>query len=77
MQQTNNFVPTIVERSARQATRIVSGGNRAIRWHKKNSHRSYRRMMKSHLHEIILGSIDFEEYDDSPGKLKCTGWDIA
>lgn len=76
MQQTNNYVPTIVERSARRATRYICGGSRAMRYYKKEAHRSYRRMMSMHLYSIVRGEIDPEEYNDEPGHCKCTSWDI-
>lgn len=77
MQTTNNYVPTIVERSARRATRIVCSGERSMRWYKKSCHRAYRHMMNQHLHDIANGSVDAEEYNDEPGHCKCTSWDIA
>jgi hypothetical protein len=76
MQTTNNYVPTIVERSARRATRYVCGGDRRMRYYKKASHRSYRRMMNQQLNDIASGYIDPDKYNDEPGHCKCTGWDI-
>ena len=76
MQKTNNYVPTIVERSARRATRYICGGGRAMRYYKKSAHRSYRRMMAIQLHDISRGQIDPEEYNDERGHCRCTGWEI-
>jgi hypothetical protein len=76
MQTTNNYVPTIIERSARRATRRICGGDRALRYFKKSSHRSYRRMMNQQLSDITSGYIDVEDYNDEPGHCKCTSWDI-
>jgi len=77
MQNTNNYVPTIIERSARRATRIVYSGERSMRYYKKACHRSYRRMMNQHLNDITSGYIDAEEYNDETGHCRCTSWDIA
>jgi hypothetical protein len=76
MQTTNNYVPTIVERSARRATRHVCSGDRAMRYYKKFAHRSYRRMIRFHLYSISSGYVDPEEYNDEPGHCRCTSWDI-
>ncbi len=76
MQTTNNYVPTIIERSASKCKRHVCGSARRISYYKKASHRSYRRMMSQQLHGIASGYLDPEEYNDEPGHCKCTGWDI-
>ncbi|MCK9567868.1 hypothetical protein M0R72_02810 [Candidatus Pacearchaeota archaeon] len=76
MQTTNNYVPTIIERGARRATRYVCSGERSMRYYKKSCHRSYRRVIKHRLHEITVGLKDIEEYNDEPGHCKCTSWDI-
>lgn len=76
MQSTNNYVPTIVERSARRATRYVCSGERSMRYYKKSCHRSYRRMMNQQLNDITSGYIDPDDYNDEPGHCKCTSWDI-
>lgn len=76
MQTTNNFVPTIIEYSAHKAKRYVCCGQRTIAYYKKASHRSYRRMMNTHLYLIAKGTIDYDDYDDSPGHCRCTAWDI-
>ncbi len=76
MQSTNNYVPTIVERSARRATRYVCSGGRSMRYYKKSCNRSYRRMMNQQLNEISSGYIDPDDYNDEPGHCKCTSWDI-
>jgi len=76
MQTTNNYVPTIIERGARRATRYVCSGERSMRYYKKACHRSYRRMMNQRLNDIAVGGIDPEDYDDSPGHCRCTSWDI-
>ena len=77
MQITNNYVPTIVERSARRATRIVCSGEKHMRYYKKAAHRAYRHMMNQRLHDITTGKTDSEEYNDDRGHCRCTGWDIA
>jgi hypothetical protein len=77
MQQTNNYVPTIITRGARRATRWVGSGDKSMRWYKKECHRSYRHMMNQRLHNITSGYIDVEEYNDDPGHCRCTAWDIA
>jgi hypothetical protein len=76
MQKTNNFVPTIVERSARKATRYVKVRPRTMSYFKKSAHRSYRRMMNIQLHSISNGKINSEDYNDSPGHCRCTACDI-
>jgi len=74
----NNYVPTIVEKAARRATRIVCSGTRAMKYYKTHAHRAYRRRMSMHLHDITLGSVDPEEYDDTaPYSCRCTAWDIC
>jgi hypothetical protein len=73
----NNYVPTIIEKSARRATRMVCSGTRTMTYFKKAAHRAYRRRMSMHLHDITMGNIDAEEYDDSaPSSCRCTAWDI-
>jgi hypothetical protein len=76
MQITNNYVPTIVERGARRATRYVGGGENTMRYLKKYNNRAYRRMMKQHLYKISIGLINSEEYNDEPRHCRCTAWDI-
>jgi hypothetical protein len=76
MQKTNNYIPTIVERGARRATRRVCGGERSMRYYKKAAHRSYRRIINQHLYDIKAGYIDPEEYDDSRGHCRCTSREI-
>jgi len=73
----NNYIPTIVERSARRATRIVCNGPARLTSFKAMVHRAYRRKMKMQMHEIICGNLDSEEYDDTAtGNCRCTAWDI-
>ena len=77
MQITNNYVPTIVEKSARRSTRYVCSGERSMRYYKKAAHRGYRRVMNQRLHDIAFGYVDPDEYNDSPPKsCTCTSWDI-
>lgn len=76
MQTTNNYVPTIVERGARRATRYVCSGERSMRYYKKSAHRSYRRMMNMQLNDITFGRLDPEDYNDERGHCCCTAWDI-
>ena len=74
----NNYVPTIIEKSARRATRIVCSGERSMRYYKKAAHRAYRHRMNTHLHDIIVGNVDPDEYDDTaPYSCRCTSWDIC
>ena len=75
MQTTNNYVPSIIQRGARRATRYVCSGERSMRYYKKACNRAYRRLMNHRLHEIVSGA-DPEEYNDDPGHCQCTAWDI-
>jgi len=77
MQNTNNYVPTIIERDARVAARIGTGGRADLSYWKAKAHRAYRRKMRTQLHIIAKGFLDAYEYDDtSIGTSHCSGWDI-
>jgi hypothetical protein len=76
--QTNNYIPNIVQRGARKATRIVCSGNWCMRNLKIQVNRGYRRNIKTQIHLIEKGDIDWEEYDDTPSRTcMCTSYDIA
>lgn len=77
MESTNNYVPTIVERAARRATRYVCNGLKTMKYLKSASHRSYRRMMNKQMHCLENGFINYDDdYNDEPGHCKCTSYDI-
>lgn len=75
----NNYVPTIVEKSARRATRIVyCGGARALKFWKKRAHRAYRHNIKTQLRRIVSLDMEIDDYNDTPSNSqRCTFWDIA
>jgi len=78
MISTNNYIPTIVEKSVRQAVKITFfGGAKAMRYYKRSAHRSYRRKMNQHIHNIESQNIDCENYNDEPGHCRLTSWDIC
>ena len=74
---TNNFVPVIVERSARRAAHRGCWDKISISDDKKRAHRSYRHRMNIEMHKITLGFIDPYEYNDSaPYACRLTSWDV-
>lgn len=73
----NNFVPVIVERSARRAAHRGCGDRVSISKDKKKAHRSYRHRINIEMHKLALGFIDLYEYDDSAlYACRLTSWNV-
>jgi hypothetical protein len=76
IQNTNNFIPTIIARSARRAAHFLAGDKISLTYYKSLMNRTYRHKMKLQMQAIVKGRIDADsdEYDDSAKRL--TGWDV-
>lgn len=67
----NNYIPVLVERSARIAAHkyMLNGVN--LSKDKKIVQRTYRRKMNIEMYLIINGFKDVYEFDDSPSHYSC------
>lgn len=74
---TNNYVPVIVQRSARTAAHLHCQDKVTLSKLKKIVHRSYRHRMNVEMHRITQGFIDPYEYNDSTAySCRLTAWDV-